>query len=245
MPNQGTKIVLYLRVVWLFLLIFKNIKNIKQTLYLESECYCFSQKSMINKELFIQERQYKRLVLPCQFWRKMQWNPTRVPRLQQSQKLWKVARTKGPTTTTLWMHQPLRWDSQCIQVTEWYSNQTMSWVILSTMNFAGEIQSPSVGPVGLASVMFHATLTVATSNQLPAHQGCLSLPPWYISKISQLSTLRQMHYMERYWSGKVTLFNVHGSGASLSTPVMCNRTRTRTRTGFIQNQNQNRFYLWQ
>merc|ERR550525_1536253 len=62
----------------------------------------------------------------------------------------------------------------------------------------GEIQSPSVGPVGLASVMFHATLTVATSNQLPAHQG-----------------------------------------ASLSTPVMCNRTRTRTRTrtGFIQNQN--------
>ena len=173
----------------------------------------------------------------------MQWNPTRVPRLQQSQKLWKVARIKAPTTTTLWMHQPLRWDSQCIQVTEWYSNQTMSWVILSTMNFAGEIQSPSVGPVGLASVMFHATLTVATSNQLPAHQGCLSLPPWYISKISQLSTLRQMHYMERYWSGKVTLFNVHGSGASLSTPVMCNRTRTRT--GFIQNQNQNRFYLWQ
>ena len=47
----------------------------------------------------------------------------------------------------------------------------------STINFAGETQTPSVGPVGLASAMFPATLTVAISNQPPAHQGCFSLPP--------------------------------------------------------------------
>merc|ERR1739842_112999 len=41
----------------------------------------------------------------------------------------------------------------------------------------GETQSPSVGPVGLASAMFPAMLTVATSNQLPPHQGAsLSTP---------------------------------------------------------------------
>ena len=102
-----------------------------------------------------------------------------------------------------------------METKQWAGSQSI------TKYFAGETQTPSVGQVGLASVMFPAMLTVVTSKQLPADQGCLSLPPWYISKISQLSTLRQMHYMERYWSGKVTLFNVHGSGASLSTPVMC------------------------
>merc|ERR1711997_1055351 len=41
----------------------------------------------------------------------------------------------------------------------------------------GETQTPSVGPVGLASVMFPAMLTVVTSNQLPVHQGAsLSKP---------------------------------------------------------------------
>ena len=53
----------------------------------------------------------------------------------------------------------------------------MSWVTTITMYFAGETQTPSVGPVGLASAMFPAMLTVVTSNQLPAHQGCLSVPP--------------------------------------------------------------------
>merc|ERR1719397_1458148 len=41
----------------------------------------------------------------------------------------------------------------------------------------GETQTPSVGPVGLASAMFPAMLTVATSNQLLADQGVsLSMP---------------------------------------------------------------------
>merc|ERR1712212_97597 len=40
-----------------------------------------------------------------------------------------------------------------------------------------ETQTPSVGPVGLASVMFPAMLTVVTFNQLPVHQGAsLSKP---------------------------------------------------------------------
>merc|ERR1712032_772660 len=38
-----------------------------------------------------------------------------------------------------------------------------------------ETQTPSVGLVDLDAVMFPATLTVATSNQLPVHQGA-SLP---------------------------------------------------------------------
>ena len=38
-----------------------------------------------------------------------------------------------------------------------------------------ETQTPSVGPVDLDSAMFPAMLTVATSNQLPVHQGA-SLP---------------------------------------------------------------------
>ena len=46
----------------------------------------------------------------------------------------------------------------------------------SHLYFVGETQSPSVGPVGLASAMFPAMLTVVTSSQLPLHQGCLSLP---------------------------------------------------------------------
>merc|ERR1712192_264693 len=45
------------------------------------------------------------------------------------------------------------------------------------MGNTGETQTPSVGPVGLASAMFPAMLTVATSNQLPVHQGAsLSTP---------------------------------------------------------------------
>merc|ERR1719397_885059 len=45
-----------------------------------------------------------------------------------------------------------------------------------TMN-TGETQTHSVGQVGLASVMFPAMLTVATSNQPPADQGAsLSMP---------------------------------------------------------------------
>merc|ERR1739842_142685 len=41
----------------------------------------------------------------------------------------------------------------------------------------GETQSPSVGPVGLASAMFPAMLTVVISNQLPVHQDAsLSTP---------------------------------------------------------------------
>merc|ERR1712192_212467 len=45
------------------------------------------------------------------------------------------------------------------------------------MGNTGETQTPSVGPVGLASAMFPAMLTVVTSNQLPVHQGAsLSTP---------------------------------------------------------------------
>ena len=40
--------------------------------------------------------------------------------------------------------------------------------------FAGETQTPSVVPMGLASAMFPATLTATTSNPLLAQQGFLS-----------------------------------------------------------------------
>ena len=72
------------------------------------------------------------------------------------------------------------------------------------MNFAGEIQSPSVGPVDLASAMFHATLTVATSNQLPAHQGCLSLI--YFQNEPAINSCITWNNNNQSVEGKVTSF---------------------------------------
>ena len=82
---------------------------------------------------------------------------------------------------TLWLHQPLplrlsmhtgNWRIYKQRVLEYYEH------------FAGETQTPSVGPVGLASAMFPAMLIAATSNRLPAHQGGLSFP-WYIKSEPQ------------------------------------------------------------
>jgi len=53
---------------------------------------------------------------------------------------------------------------------------TASTPSLGLPMITGETQTPSVGQVGLASVMFPAMLTAVTSNQLPVHQGCLSFP---------------------------------------------------------------------
>merc|ERR1711936_1235604 len=54
---------------------------------------------------------------------------------------------------------------------------TASTPLLGLSMHTGEIQTHSVGQVGLASAMFPAMLTVVTSNQLPAHQGAsLSRP---------------------------------------------------------------------
>merc|ERR1711936_1233236 len=54
---------------------------------------------------------------------------------------------------------------------------TASTPFLGLSMHTGEIQTHSVGPVGLASAMFPAMLIVVTSNQLPAHQGAsLSRP---------------------------------------------------------------------
>ena len=65
---------------------------------------------------------------------------------------------------------PFLWDCQCIQVTGEYRNPSSQWLLEYYVYFEGETQTPSVGPVGLASAMFLAMLTVATSNRLPAHQ---------------------------------------------------------------------------
>merc|ERR1712158_139754 len=52
-----------------------------------------------------------------------------------------------------------------------------------------ETQTPSVGPVDLDSAMFPAMLTVATSNQLPVHQGAsLSKPVCKSNSQSQFVT---------------------------------------------------------
>merc|ERR1712192_227174 len=62
------------------------------------------------------------------------------------------------------------------------------------MGNTGETQTPSVGPVGLASAMFPAMLTVATSNQLPVHQGAsLSTPVCKSNSQSHSQSNSQSH----------------------------------------------------
>merc|ERR1712228_692754 len=76
---------------------------------------------------------------------------------------------------------------------------TASTPSLGLAMHTGETQTPSVGPVGLDSVMFPAMLTVATSNQLPVHQGAsLSKPVCKSNSQSPSQSPSQSHSQSQF-----------------------------------------------